>query len=72
MDDLNAIFDPKIDKVGWGASRLGRCESSLVDLMARHDLVDKFSSGSPREGDVDVARLARLPAKVGSFLDSVS
>ena len=33
MGDWNAILDPKIDKVGRGARRLGRCESSLVDLM---------------------------------------
>ena len=37
MGDWNAILDPKIDKVGRGASRLGRCESSLVGLMTRHD-----------------------------------
>ena len=42
MGDWNAILDPKIDKVGQGASRLGRCESSLVGLMTRHDLVDRF------------------------------
>ena len=39
MGDWNAILDPKIDKVGRGANRLGRCESSLVGLMTRHDLV---------------------------------
>ena len=64
MGDWNAILDPKIDKVRWGASGLGRCESSLVSLVAHHDLVDRFCFGSPREGDVDVA-------KVGSYLDSV-
>ena len=32
MGDWNAILDPKIDKVGWGASRVGRCEISLVGL----------------------------------------
>ena len=42
MGDWNAILDPKIDKVGRGASRLGRCESSLVGFMTRHDLVDRF------------------------------
>ena len=34
MGDWNAIHDPKIDKVGRGARRLGRCESSLVGCMA--------------------------------------
>ena len=42
MGDSNAILDPKIDKVGREARRLGRCESSLVDLMTHHDLVDRF------------------------------
>ena len=32
MSDWNAILDPKINKVGRGAKRLGRCESSLVGL----------------------------------------
>ena len=49
MGDWNAIFDPKIDKVDRGANRLGRCESSLVDLMARHYLVDMFRLDHPGE-----------------------
>ena len=47
MGDWNAILHPKIDKVGQGASRLGRCESHLVGLMTRHDLVDKFRLDHP-------------------------
>ena len=47
MGDWNAILDPKIDKVGRGATRLGRCESSLVGLMTRHDLVDRFRLDPP-------------------------
>ena len=39
MGDWNAILDPKIDKVGRGASRAGRCESSLVGFVTRHGLV---------------------------------
>ena len=42
MGDWNAILDPKIDKVGRGASGLGRCECSLVGLMTCHDLVNRF------------------------------
>ena len=30
-----------------GARRSGRCESSLIDLMARHDLVDRFRQDHP-------------------------
>ena len=47
MGDWNAILDPKIDKVGRGASRLGRCESSLVGFMTRHGLVDRFRLDHP-------------------------
>ena len=54
MGDWNAIPDPKIDNVGRGASRLGKCESSLVGLMTRHDLVDRFRL------DMDVARSLAL------------
>ena len=51
LDDWNAILDPEIDKAGRGASGLDRCESSLIDLMAQHDLVDKFRM----DHSVDVA-----------------
>ena len=47
MGDWNAILDPKIDKVGRGARRFGRCESSLVGFMTRHDLVDRFRVDHP-------------------------
>ena len=47
MGDWNAILDPKIDKVGRGTSRLGRCESSFVDIMACHDLIDRFRLDHP-------------------------
>ena len=45
--DWNAILDPKIDKVGRGASRRGRCEGSLVGFMTRHDFDDRFSLDHP-------------------------
>ena len=47
MGDWNAILNPKIDKVGRGASRFGRCESSLVGLMTRLNLVDRFRLDHP-------------------------
>ena len=47
MGDWNAILDPKIDKVEREASELGRCENSLVDFMARYDLVDWFRLDPP-------------------------
>ena len=68
MGDWNAILDPKIDKVGWGASRLGRCESSVVGFMTRHDLVDRFRLKNP--GRRMWTWLDSSPsAKVGSYLD---
>ena len=70
MGDWNAILDPKIDKVGRGASRLGRCESSLAGLMTRHDLVDRFCLHHP--GREMWTWLDSSPsAKVGSYLDRV-
>ena len=55
VGDWNTILDPKVDRVGWGARRSGRCESSLIDLVY-YDLVDW-------EVDVDVARKFALCAK---------
>ena len=70
MGDWNAILDPKIDKVRRGASRLGRCESNLVGLMTRHDLVDRFRVDHP--GREMWTWLDSSPsAKVGSYLDRV-
>ena len=48
----NAVLDPKMNKARWGASGSDRCESSLIDLMALCDLVDRFLL----QGDVDVVR----------------
>ena len=47
VGDWNTILDPKIDKVGRRARGSGRCESSLIDFMARHDLVDRFRLDHP-------------------------
>ena len=46
MGDSNVILNPKINNVGWGVTRVGRYESSLIDLMARH-LVDRFRLDHP-------------------------
>ena len=37
-----AILGPKIDKGGWDASESGKRESSLIDLQAEFDLVNRF------------------------------
>ena len=47
VGDWNAIFAPKRDRVGRGARESGRCESSLIDFMARQDLVDRFRLDHP-------------------------
>ena len=47
VSDWNAILDPKIDRVRRGARGLGRFESSLINFMARHDLVDRFHLDFP-------------------------
>ena len=49
MGDWNTILDPKIDRIIRGARRSGRCKSSLIDFMARHNLVNRFHL------DVDMA-----------------
>ena len=70
MGDWNAILDPKIDKVGRGASSAGRCESSLVGFVTRHDLVDRFRLDHP--GREMWTWLDSSPsAKVGYDLDRV-
>ena len=70
MGDWNAILDPKIDKVGRGASRLRRCESSLVGFVTRHGLVDSFRLDHP--GREMWTWLDSSPsAKVGSYSDRV-
>ena len=70
MGDWNAILDPKIDKVRWGASRLGRCKSSLVGLMTRHDLVDRFRLDH-RGREMWMWLDSSPSAKVGSYFDRV-
>ena len=72
LDDTKrlVLMGPKIDKVGRGANRLGRCESSLVGFMTRHGLVDRFRLDHP--GREMWTWLDRSPsAKVGSYLDRV-
>ena len=70
VGDWNAILDPKIDRVGKGARRLGRCESGLIDLMARHDEVDRFRLDHPgREMWTWLDRSP--PVRARSYLNSV-
>ena len=43
----DAILDPKVNRVRRGARGSGSCESSVIDFMARHDLVDRFCLDNP-------------------------
>ena len=70
MGDWNAILDPKIDKVGRVARRTGRCDSSLVGLMTRHDLIDRFHMDNPGR-DMWTWLDSSPSAKVGSYLNRV-
>ena len=47
VGDWNTILDFKVDTVGRNASGSDRCESSLIDFMALHDLVNGFCLGHP-------------------------
>ena len=47
MGDWNVILGPKRDRAGRGARGSGRCESSLINFMARHDLFDGFRLDQP-------------------------
>ena len=47
VGDWNAILEPKIDKVGRGASGSDRCESSLINLLTEQDLVNRFRLDHP-------------------------
>ena len=71
MGDWNTVLDPKIDKVGWGARRAGRCDSSLVGFVTRHSLVDRFRLDHPGR-EMWTWRDSSPSAKVGSYLDRVS
>ena len=69
VDDWNAVLDPKIDKARRGASGSDRCESSLTDLMAQHDLLDRFRLDQPgREMWTWLDSSAHWPATGGSIL----
>ena len=47
VGDWNAILDPNIDRAGWGASGLGRCDSSLFDILTEFDLFDRYRLDHP-------------------------
>ena len=47
VGDWNAIINPKIDKGGRGARESGRCNSSLIDLLAEFYLADGFRLDYP-------------------------
>ena len=70
MGDWNTILDPKVDKGGQGARGLERCESSLIDFLAKFDLIDKFHLDPP--GREMWTWMGNLPSgQVQTYLDRV-
>ena len=70
MGNWNAILDPEIDKFGREARGLGRCESTLVGLITRHDLVNRFRLDHPGR-EMWTWLDSSSSAKVGYYLDRV-
>ena len=71
VGDWNAILDPKIDKGGRGARGLDWCESSLIDLLAEHNLIDRFRLDWP-EKEIWTWTYSSLSDQDSSYLDSVN
>ena len=70
MSDWNTIFDSKLDKGGQSVCGSDRCESSLIDLLAEFDLVDRFRLDHP--GQEMWTWLGDSPSgQVQSYLDRV-
>ena len=66
----NTILDSKINKGGRVASGLGRYKSSLIDLLAEFDLVDRFRLDPP--GRETWTWLGDSPSgQIRSYLDRV-
>ena len=68
VGDWNAILDPKLDKGGRGASGKERCERSLIDMMARNDLIDRYRLDHPGE-EMWTWTPSSLSGPVKSYLD---
>ena len=66
VGDWNAILDPKIDRGCLG--RDGRCEKSLIDLMERSDLVDRYRIDHPGE---EMWTYTRSSPFIQTYLDRV-
>ena len=47
VGDWNVILYPKMNKGRWGASGSSRCDSSLIDLLAEFNFVDRFHLDHP-------------------------
>ena len=70
VGDWNAILDPKIDNPRRSASGLDRCERSLIDLMAQHDLIDRFRLDHPGK-EMWMWIDSSPSARIRTYLDSV-
>ena len=70
VGDWNATLDPKIDRAGRGACRLGRVEGSPVNFLAEFDLIDRYRRDHP--GREIWTWIGSSPSgQVRSYLDGV-
>ena len=71
MSDWNAILDPNINKIGRDASVSDMCESSLIDLLTEHDLVERLHLDNLRR-DMWTWLNSSPFDQIRSYLDSIS
>ena len=59
-----------MDGAGWGADRLDGCGDDLIDLLAEHNLVDRFRLDHPEQ--VGWTWLGNSPSgQIRTYLDGV-
>ena len=68
MGDWNAILDPNLDKGGRGARTGRRCERSLINLLERSGLVDRYRIDHPGR---EMWTWAQNTPPVRTYLDRV-
>ena len=70
VGDWSVILDPKMEKAERGAIASDRCENSLINLLAEHDLADKFRLDHP-EREMQTWRNNSLSGQIRTYLDRV-
>ena len=70
MDDWNAILNQKLDKDGRRTRGSDKSESSLIDLLAEHDLVDRFRLDHPVR-EMWMWLIDSPPGQIWTYMDMV-